>query len=129
MDPTFEVVTYETPKGVALRLVGEMDLSNVGLFEQVSDGLIRDERAEIAIDLRDLTFLDCTGLRALLRLRGCAGSNEAHLTLVAGAAQVMRLFQLTGVWERFEFVEPPEPDPGSVVSQTGSGLASVGASP
>lgn len=107
MVPLFEVITFETPKGVVLRLVGELDMSTIALLQQVADGLIRDERAEITIDLRELTFMDSTGLRALIQLRGFAQANDANLTLVPGPDPVMRIIRIAGVEDSFEFVDEP----------------------
>jgi anti-anti-sigma factor len=111
MDPLFEVVTFETSKGVVLRLVGELDMSTVALLSQVADGLIRDERAEITVDLGELTFMDSTGLRALLQLRGDAQANDANLTLVPGPDAVMRILRIAGMEDSFEFVDG-SPPPG-----------------
>jgi anti-anti-sigma factor len=109
MGPLFEVVTYESPKGVVLRLVGELDMSTIALLQQVADGLIRDERAEITLDLRELAFMDSTGLRALLQLHGYAQANDANLTLVPGPDPVMRIIRIAGVEDSFEFVDEPPP--------------------
>jgi anti-sigma B factor antagonist len=48
-------------------------------------------------DLREVTFLDSTGLGVLIgglkRLRACDGS----LTLVTGAERILRIFRVTGL--------------------------------
>jgi anti-anti-sigma factor len=61
------------------------------------------------VDLRDLTFMDSTGLRALLQLRGDAQTNDANLSLVPGPDTVMRILRIAGMEDSFEFVDEPPP--------------------
>jgi anti-sigma B factor antagonist len=118
MDPLFEVMTFETPAGVVLRLVGELDMSTISLMQEAADTLIRDERAEITVDLREITFMDSSGLHALLALRGYAQANDANLTLVPAPDPVMLIVRIAGVEDSFQYVEePPRP---AMAEPTGS---------
>ena len=44
-----------------LRLIGELDLSGVELFEQTLEAEWDAEGGIVALDLRDLTFMDSSG--------------------------------------------------------------------
>jgi anti-anti-sigma factor len=55
----------------------------------------------VALDLRDVTFIDSTGLQALVRLDDLARAGRRALAIVEGPA-VRRLLELTGLGRRFE---------------------------
>ena len=103
MDQLLDVITEETPAGVVIRVVGELDVSTIVELRQVLEAVERDRRTEITVDLRDLTFSDSSGLRALLRLQGYADAADAQLSLIPGPSAVMRLFEVAGVLEIFAF--------------------------
>ena len=80
-----------------LRAVGEIDgYTAPRLREHVID-LVENGVRHIVADLREVTFLDSTGLGALIgslkRLRG----HDGTLTLVIGADRVFRIFRVTGL--------------------------------
>ena len=60
-----------------------------------------DDDAGVLLDLSGLTFMDSTGLVALLRLRDTLGG---RLALVPGPERVQELFALTGTAALFGFV-------------------------
>jgi anti-sigma B factor antagonist len=90
---------------------GELDLSGAAVLQAELERVEAEPGlGTVVLDLRGLGFMDSSGLRALalaaLRLHG-AGRRFA---LVPGAAQVMRVFDITRMRERLEFVA----DPGEV---------------
>jgi anti-sigma B factor antagonist len=94
---------------VVIALAGELDLAGAATLEQELAGV--DARA-VVVDLRGLGFMDSSGLRALAvaALRGQSAGRR--FALVPGAAQVMRVFDITRMRERLEFVA----DPGELAS-------------
>jgi anti-anti-sigma factor len=72
--------------GVGLRLIGELDLNTVDLFE-AELARTRAGSPPSVIDLSELCFLDLVGLRALLR---GAGSDAAGTTRLVGATGIVR---------------------------------------
>ncbi len=89
----------ETSEGGVLRLtpIGELDLATVPLLESAFDAAVRDHDAEmIVVDLRELSFIDSTGIHLLIRMRGaCAGVDR--LRMINGSRAVERMLDLTGV--------------------------------
>ena len=89
-------------------LSGELDLaSSPGLEHEVARVIDSDSK-QIVIDLRDLGFMDSTGLSTLLKAHQRAGEAGKRLGLVRGPAQVQRLLSLTGVDEQLTFADTPE---------------------
>lgn len=58
----------------------------------------------LILDLRELSFMDFSGLSVLLRTQARADTTHARLTIACGARQVRRLLKLTGANRRLEIV-------------------------
>jgi anti-sigma B factor antagonist len=81
---------------------GELDLATVGIAEEAMQ---RTNEAEtLVLDLRNLTFLDSSGLRLILM---CAERESPRVFVVRGSAQVSRVFELTGAGERLNLIDDP----------------------
>jgi anti-anti-sigma factor len=86
------VVRSEAESGrVGLRLIGELDLNTVELFE-AELARTRASSPPSAIDLSELRFLDLVGLRALLR--GVESDGAGTTRLVGATGIVRRLIDL-----------------------------------
>jgi anti-sigma B factor antagonist len=59
----------------------------------------------IEIDLSGTTFMDCSGLSALIALRKCTRGRNGVLRLVNPAPAVRRLFEIVRAEQMFEIVE------------------------
>jgi anti-anti-sigma factor len=83
-----------------LRLSGEIDLSTV---EQLREAITREiERGEVAavlIDLDGVTFLDSTGIGALVQGRGLASRHGKRLGVANAHGLVRRVLEATGTWQ------------------------------
>ena len=81
---------------VRVVLEGELDLATVPILEEHLSSLEPDGVAAELIDLRDLTFIDSAGLRALFAASNRARDN-GHRFAVVGASEPARgLFRLSG---------------------------------
>lgn len=97
-----------TREGSMARIVvsGELDIATApALLEHVRGAA--EGASSLVLDLRAVTFIDSTGLRALLttddELRG-------RLRLIQSASpSCVRLFEITGVSDRLPFVAPDQP--------------------
>jgi anti-anti-sigma factor len=83
--------------GIVLRLSGEFDLACEEGFRhraaQVSSG------TEVLIDLRQLTFIDSTGIRLIVELWQRSKGDGIDLAILPGPPEVQRVFQMTGLDE------------------------------
>jgi anti-sigma B factor antagonist len=85
-------------------LVGELDAGEVNGFERK---LVRLEQAQpplLVIDLRDVRFIDSHGLSALLDAEARARGDGRRLMLTRPPDSVMRVFQITLLDQRFEWL-------------------------
>ena len=103
----FDLQTSAEPYGSRTALSGDIDLSTV---EDVESGLrsaIDGGTGVMVLDLREVSFLDSSGLRLLLRLHKDLGEAGRRLVLVQGPRRVARVFELTGADDQFEIVNDP----------------------
>jgi anti-sigma B factor antagonist len=78
-----------------LVLSGELDLASAPtLLETVSIAARAPDA--LTIDLSRLSFIDSSGVHALLRARDTCASHETPMWLVPGPRTVQRVFALTG---------------------------------
>lgn len=86
-----------------VRLSGELDLASEHALEALRVELLATAPARVVVDLRELQFVELTGLHWLMALHeGLAG--RSRLELVRGPDCVHAALRLTGVDERFMFV-------------------------
>ncbi len=102
----FRVEVRRAEGGTVLALFGELDLaSSPALEHELED--ISGEGLVIA-DLRELEFIDSTGLSVLVRAHRRAREHGSDFAVVKGPGQVHRLLSLTGVGERLRTADSPE---------------------
>ena len=93
---------------VRIALRGELDLEHAYTFDEELKRVEALQPDCICLDLRELTFLDSSGLARLVAARRRARKTGRRLVLVRGTPAVQRVFQLTAVDEAFEIVTKPE---------------------
>lgn len=77
-------------------LHGELDLDRAGAVEEELGGLAAKGASTVVIDASGLTFLDSSGLRALLSAREQLETAGATLELVNISPAVERVLEMTG---------------------------------
>ena len=102
--------TALTSAGDALiSLTGELDLSGAGPLEEEIDRLVAaDGIARIVLDLRELEFMDSSGLRMVALASRRLSSGNRSLVLVRGRDAVQRVFAITRMDEHLTFVDEPD---------------------
>lgn len=97
-EPTKEdLLTLETePLGddvVVVRLAGEIDISSVHLLRSKFTSLIDESRSAVILDATRVTFMDSTGLHALVEGKRTLHENGMRIFLVP-SRQVRRVLEL-----------------------------------
>jgi len=99
--PVFWVAVEPQREYVRVTPYGELDLVTVEELGTEIDQLRSDGIAAIVLDLRQLSFMDSTGLRLLLSLDAAARSDGFDFSIVDGEGPVRRLLELTRLDGRF----------------------------
>ena len=105
-----DVRVQEGDGAVHLELSGELDLSTA---PQVEDCLrtVEERRPPLVVlDLRELRFMDSTGLRLILSADARAREESRRFGIVPGPESVQRVFEITGLEMRLELVDPASGD-------------------
>jgi anti-anti-sigma factor len=90
-------------------LRGELDLLSTGDLEPELERLADEPGVDVvALDLRDLEFLDSSGLRLVVLIERRLRQAGRRLVLVRGPQPVQRVFEITRMTDRLEFVDAPE---------------------
>jgi anti-anti-sigma factor len=88
-----------------LKLFGELDVASSAVLE---DELARMDSGELVIvDLRELEFIDSSGIGVLVRAHQKAHAEGRRFALVQGEGQVAQLLQLTGLADQLTVVGAP----------------------
>jgi anti-sigma B factor antagonist len=96
----FGVQDHVCGRSHTLILRGELDLTAADHLEAVVFGLSVDGISGIALNLSRLTFIDATGLRALLSVHELCEREGYGFSVTRPRGQVRRLLELTGAAER-----------------------------
>ena len=91
-----------------MRLSGELDLASSPALERELDRALQPATHQIILDLRELEFMDSTGLSVVVKAHQRAEEMGTSFGLVKGSTQVQRLLSLTGVTDRLTVVDAPE---------------------
>lgn len=92
----------------SVRLAGELDLASTGLLYDASEHLATEGAVGLSLDLREVEFIDSTGLRAVLTVAEHCRAQGIEFRVIPGPAQVQRLFEVTGLLERLPFEQSEE---------------------
>jgi anti-anti-sigma factor len=106
VSPLRIVVENESPV-TRVALDGELDLSEADRMEHELLEVERSSPSILLIDLRDLTFIDSTGIRLVLEADARARRDARRLALVRGPDEVHRVFLIALLDKRLEFVDQP----------------------
>jgi anti-sigma B factor antagonist len=90
-----------------IALSGELDLAGTAALEQELTRLEDESAAAVVLDLRGVRFMDSSGLRLIAVWAQRARALGRRLALVPGTEQVMRVFEITRMRERLDFVDDP----------------------
>jgi anti-sigma B factor antagonist len=80
-----------------LRIGGEVDVYTAPQLRESIIDLVSDGARHIIADLREVDFLDSTGLGALVGSLKRLREQDGSLKLVTDADRVLRIFRLTGL--------------------------------
>lgn len=102
-------VTPDGPRTI-VSMKGDLDLATAPILENALEEIDNsDEPPELLVlDLRNLSFMDSTGLRIILSADTAARKNGRRVRLVEGPEAVHRVFRLTLMDQRLDFVSDLE---------------------
>jgi anti-anti-sigma factor len=100
----FEVRVRPDPERVVVELSGELDIAAIPRFRERCDELLGAGFGHVVLDLRELAFIDSTGLNLLLELYAGARRDGWELSVIPGSDAVQRVFVVSGTVELLPFI-------------------------
>ena len=105
--PPFEVACSHDGSAAQLALRGELDMLSAPLLARDLDEAIRRHPVRIVLDLQDLTFMDVSGLRAILDAARSARRDGGSLVIANPMPHIVRLLELTAIDQSLEVLGRP----------------------
>ena len=95
--PTFELAVVRQVEVCLIELTGEVDMANA---EALGERLVQLSDQTVVVDLSGLSFIDSSGIAALIVARNQAKANGHKLVLTRPQSNVRRVFGFTGLPRR-----------------------------
>jgi anti-sigma B factor antagonist len=111
LPPEFEIAVSRTGRRAVLALSGEFDLSVEPEVTATLERVVATPESIVVLDLRALTFIDSTGIRALIEAQRRCATAHCALYLVSGPPEVRRVLTLCCIEERFALLRDPADAP------------------
>jgi anti-sigma B factor antagonist len=103
----FAVDSRETSGGaLTVALSGELDVATVAQACEPLESAAR-ARSLVVLDLRELAFVDSSGLHMVATLAERIRARGGRLVIVRGPRAVQRAFELVGMDETLDLVDEP----------------------
>jgi stage II sporulation protein AA (anti-sigma F factor antagonist) len=99
------VQTTQSGGAVRLELRGEIDLASRTALQRELERAQKRVSTELVLDLERVTFMDSTGVSALVHALYHAQENGYVLRLVRLPAQARRVLEMSGVLARFNVTD------------------------
>ena len=107
--PKLEFETTRNGGVATVRPSGELDISGAAVLEAELDRLADDpELGAVVLDMRGLAFMDSSGLRLVVVSDMRAREAGRRFSLIRGDETVHRVFEITRMSDRLDFVDDPE---------------------
>jgi|SRR5947209_4282699 len=103
--PPFDITWIENRGEVRLILKGEVDLATVATLAAAIEEAERLRPPTLVLDAADLTFIDASGVRVLVRAARHARRAGRRLTLCNPRPPVARMLAIVGIGDLLDIVE------------------------
>jgi anti-anti-sigma factor len=102
----FEIRSERNADSGRLSLIGELDIATSPQVEEAARRMLSEGVRELVVDLREITFIDSSGLRMLIVLSDGATKEGWTLGLIR-PSEPMSVFAITGADANLPFIEEP----------------------
>jgi anti-anti-sigma factor len=104
----FSIDAEDRDRRLHVVLRGELDLATAPELEELAIPRVRGGR-HVVLDLRELDFMDSSGVRVLVTLHALAQDGDGDLTVVRGPAgsAVRRVLEVSGLEGVLDLVDAP----------------------
>lgn len=108
VDTTEQPPSGPPPGVVLVRMPAEVDLATAPALRDELLRALNGGAVHLVVDALDVTFMDSSGVNALVRARERAAALDGTLHVVTASPGVRRVLQITGLDERLGLVDSLE---------------------
>ena len=105
--PSFDLQVKRDGNVARICPVGELDIASAPELERAIAEAGAEPGAQLVLDLRELTFMDSSGLRTLAQTNAQAGKGEFELSIIRGPRQIERVLEISGLATLLPLVDAP----------------------
>jgi anti-anti-sigma factor len=105
--PTFELRVVRSDSRTHIAPSGELDIATAPQLEQAISEATSEPVSELVLDLRELTFMDSTGLRTLAQANVKAEQAGTALSILRGSRQIERVLEISGLGPLLPLADAP----------------------
>jgi anti-sigma B factor antagonist len=105
--PSFDLRIVRDKGRLQIVPCGELDIATAGQLELAVDDATADAVPELVLDLRELTFMDSTGLRTLAQANAKATQAGTALWIWRGPRQIDRVLEISGLGPLLPLADAP----------------------
>lgn len=98
------------PSSATITAVGELDIASVAKFRSVVFSLLATDDRRVIVVLDRVTFIDSSGLAALVAAHRHAGEVGGTFAISSPSQPVERVLRLTSLDRVLSCVDRPDPD-------------------
>jgi anti-sigma B factor antagonist len=96
-DGDVQLTIHAVGRRLVVRVAGEIDMATVPVLADAIDAAIGSGALELWIDLTPTTFMDSSGMNALLTAQVRLHALNRRLAVICPGGPVRRVFELTGL--------------------------------
>lgn len=96
----------DTPTVFSIALSGDIDMARIPELHELVQTYHAGEAVDIVVDLREVEFMDSTGVGLMLRLLREADGRGGSLTLTDANEQVTKVVHITGLDQVLNMSQP-----------------------
>lgn len=106
--PGLELSTEREGRNAVVSIRGELDAYTAPELEALCSNIVDEGADSLVLDLSGTTFLDSSGLRAIVALHQRIEDARGELTLDRPTHNIIRLLEITGLRDHFVIEGTPE---------------------
>ena len=87
-----------------LNLAGDLDVYSEEEFRDFIEDELKDKDLDLVIDIKDLDYLDSTGLGMFMKIYKMYEENGQKVKIINPKENILKLFKITDLTDIFEMV-------------------------
>ncbi|EGC81939.1 STAS domain-containing protein [Anaerococcus prevotii] len=87
-----------------LNLAGDLDVYSEEEFRDFIEDELKDKNLDLVIDIKDLDYLDSTGLGMFMKIYKMYEENGQKVKIINPKENILKLFKITDLTDIFEMV-------------------------